>query len=90
MKQAIVLLVFLVVAMFSCSAQAQYIDLSKGGKIIDNGVCWHGDKPQPCVTVAFNGKAYNVILDKDGEVAIYELSEDKTSAVLLWSRKGWI
>ena len=90
MKQAIVLLVFLVVALFSCSAQAQYIDLSKGGTIIDNGMCLHDKKPQPCVTVALKGKSYNVILDKEGEVAIYELSEDKTRAVMLWSRKGWI
>jgi len=90
MKQAIVLVMFVVVAMFACSAQAQYIDLSQGGTIIDNGVCGHDDKPHPCVTVIFKGKAYNVILDKNGELAIYELNERKTSAKLIWSKKGWI
>ena len=82
--------IVLLVALFSCSAQAQYIDLSKGGMIIDNGMCLHDDKPQPCVTVALKGKSYNVILDKNGEVAIYELNERKTSAKLIWSKKGWI
>lgn len=80
MKKVLFILLFV-----SFVAQAQYIDLSKGGQIIAQPVqCEKGGSRYVCVPVAHEGKYYLVLIDQKGEAFIYELVNEKPK--LIWSR----
>lgn len=80
-------LIIIVVSMLMfVSARAQPVEL-KGGQVVNQGVCLHTDGKQYfCVAVVQGNKMYNVLLDEEGEAAIYLIDSGK--AKLVWSRSS--
>jgi hypothetical protein len=80
------ILIIVVAMLMFVSAQAQPVDL-KGGQVVNQGVCLHTDGKQYfCVAVVQGNKMYNVLLDEEGEAAIYSIDGGK--AKLVWSRSA--
>jgi collagenase-like PrtC family protease len=80
-----IILVIVTMLMF-VSAQAQHLDLT-GGEVVNQGICKHSDrKVYQCVAVLHETKMYNVLFDKDGEVAIYLIVNN--GATLIWARNS--
>ena len=80
-----ILIIVVAMLMFE-TAQAQRLNLT-GGEVVNQGVCKHTDgKVYQCVAVVLDTKMYNVLIDEDGEVAIYLFANGK--ATLVWSRNS--
>lgn len=79
-----VIVAVLLAAFLYGMAHADYIDLA-GSAVVSQGQCKHTDgRIYLCVAVTKDEKVYNVLLDENGEVAIYIISNGK--AGLVWAR----
>ena len=79
-----VLILLLCLAFAYGECKAEYIDLA-GSAVVSQGQCKHTDgRIYLCVAVTKDEKVYNVLLDENGEVAIYIISNGK--AGLVWAR----
>ena len=80
-----IVIITIMMIMFA-QAQAQRLNLT-GGEVVNQGVCKHTDgKVYQCIAVVLETKMYNVLIDEDGEVAIYLVT--KQGSKLVWARNS--
>lgn len=70
--------------LFCSPVYSVYIDLSKGGEVMQTATCIYNKKVYLCAHVLYQGNHYIVFADEQGEYMIFHKTEKETK--LLWAR----